>query len=121
MGLCQYIRQYSAHGKRPADTCFSGRTRDEWFKCNECLAFGSLQDGSYLGIGKDDTNVLTMVRFLLTEEAQKLIIGKHEVDLTRFNKIDTQGAPQMAVDKEANSLSRVYSYYSKFNLRLFYV
>ena len=38
-----------------------------------------------------------------------------------FNKIATQGAPQMAVDKEANSLSRVYSYYSKFNLRLFYV
>ena len=37
------------------------------------------------------------------------------------NKIATQGAPQMAVDKEANSLSRVYSYYSKFNLRLFYV
>ncbi len=28
---------------------------------------------------------------------------------TRFNKIATQGAPQMAVDKEANSLSRVYS------------
>ena len=41
--------------------------------------------------------------------------------LTRFNKIATQGAPQMAVDKEANRLSRVYSYYSKFNLRLFYV
>ena len=41
--------------------------------------------------------------------------------LTRFNKIATQGAPQMAVDKEANCLSRVYSYYSKFNLRLFYV
>ncbi len=41
--------------------------------------------------------------------------------ITRFNKIATQGAPQMAVDKEANSLSRVYSYYSKFNLRLFYV
>ena len=44
-----------------------------------------------------------------------------ERDLTRFNKIATQGAPQMAVDKEANSLSRVYSYYYKFNLRLFYV
>ena len=43
------------------------------------------------------------------------------VNLTRFNKIATQGAPQMAVDEEANSLSRVYSYYSKFNLRLFYV
>ena len=41
--------------------------------------------------------------------------------LTRFNKIATQGAPQMAVVKEANSLSRVYSCYSKFNLRLFYV
>ena len=39
---------------------------------------------------------------------------------TMFNKIATQGAPQMAVDKEANSLSRVYSYYSKFNLCLFY-
>ena len=44
-----------------------------------------------------------------------------KIYLTRFNKIATQGAPQMAVDKEANSLSRVYSYYSKFNLRLFYV
>ena len=42
-------------------------------------------------------------------------------DLTRFNKIATQGAPQMAVDKEANSLSRVYSYFSKFNLCLFYM
>ena len=41
--------------------------------------------------------------------------------LTRFNNIATKGAPQMAVDKEANSLSRVYSYYSKFNLRLFYM
>ena len=48
-------------------------------------------------------------------------ITSAQQDLTRFNKIDTQGAPQMAVDKEANSLSRVYSYYSKFNLRLFYV
>ena len=42
-------------------------------------------------------------------------------DLTRFNHIATQGAPQMAVDKEANSLSRVYSYYSKFILCLFYM
>ena len=51
-------------------------------------------------------------------------LDDHDVEaacLTRFNKIATQGAPQMAVDKEANSLSRVYSYYSKFNLRLFYV
>ena len=43
---------------------------------------------------------------------------------TRFNKIykiAIQGAPQMAVDKEAISLSRVYSYYSKCNLPLCYV
>ena len=37
MGLCQSTRQYNAHGKRPADTCSSGKTRDEWFKCNERL------------------------------------------------------------------------------------
>ena len=42
-------------------------------------------------------------------------------ELTRFNKIAIQGAPQMAVDKEAISLSRVYSYYYKCNLPLFYV
>ena len=51
---------------------------------------------------------------------EKVWIGT-EVDLTRFNKIATKGAPQMAVDKEANRLSRVYFYYSKFNLCLFYV
>ena len=33
-------------------------------------------------------------------------IGCHY--LTRFNKIAMQGTPQMAVDKEAISLSRVY-------------
>ena len=40
---------------------------------------------------------------------------------TRFNKISTQGTPQMAVDKEAICLSRVYSYYYKCNIPLFYV
>ena len=49
------------------------------------------------------------------------VISKEYYNLTRFNKIATQGAPQMAVDKEANSLSRVYSYYSKFILCLFYM
>ena len=34
--------------------------------------------------------------------------------LTRFNKIAIQGTPQMAVDKEAISLSRVYSHDSKY-------
>ena len=45
---------------------------------------------------------------------------KH-LDLTRFNKIAIQGTPQMAVDKEAICLSRVYSYYPKCNFPLFYV
>ena len=47
-------------------------------------------------------------------------LGLHigALHLTRFNKNATQGTPQMAVDKEANSLSIVYSYYSKFNLSL---
>ena len=56
----------------------------------------------------------------MTEPTQSSPMGKDKVNhldrpnfiqvyLTRFNKIATQGAPQMAVDKEANSLSRVYS------------
>ena len=39
----------------------------------------------------------------------------------RFNKIAIQGTPQMAVDKEAICLSRVYSYYYKCNLPFLYV
>ena len=35
----------------------------------------------------------------------------------RFNKIAIQGTPQMAVEKEAISLSRVYSYDSKRTCR----
>ena len=50
-----------------------------------------------------------------------LLDGFGVLDLTRFNKIATQGTPQMAVDKEAICLSRVYSYYPKCNLPLFYV
>ena len=51
-----------------------------------------------------------------------IMIDEHrEFLLTRFNKIAIQGTPQMAVDKEAVCLSRVYSYYYKCNLPLFYV
>ena len=35
-------------------------------------------------------------------------IDEYLASLTRFNKIAIQGTPQMAVDKEAISLSRVY-------------
>ena len=41
--------------------------------------------------------------------------------LTRFNKIAIQGTHQMAVDKEAICLSRVYSYYPKCKFPLFYM
>ena len=36
-GLCLSIRQYSVHGKHPADICYSERPHDEWFKYNDCL------------------------------------------------------------------------------------
>ena len=38
-----------------------------------------------------------------------------------INKNAIQGTPHMSVDKEAVTLSRVYSYYSMCNLPLFYV
>ena len=48
---------------------FLGRTRDKWFKCNERLhSFGSLHDGSYLGIGKDATNEVVGVDLFLSEK-----------------------------------------------------
>ena len=34
--------------------------------------------------------------------------NEYKLSLTRFNKIAIQGAPQVTVDKEAISLSRVY-------------
>ena len=56
----------------------------------------------------------------LGEKIREARLGWRE-DLTRFNKISIQGTPQMAVDKEAICLSRVYSYYPKCNFPLFYV
>ena len=47
--------------------------------------------------------------------------GVQRIDFTRFNKIAIEGTHQMAVDKEAISLSIVYSYYSKCNLSICYV
>ena len=68
----------------------------------------------------------TIVHALVTSKldyGNAVLFGINEPNkiLTRFNKIAIQGAPQMAVDKEAISLSRVYSYYPKCNLPLFYV
>ena len=45
------------------------------------------------------------------------VCSQCHVFLTRFNKIAIQGTPQMAVDKEAISLSRVYSYDFKCTCR----
>ena len=47
-----------------------------------------------------------MLRNTMGSGRYQLSRQKRYGDLTRFNKIATQGAPQMAVDKEANSLSR---------------
>ena len=61
---------------------------------------------------------------LLTPELQHVMPIVNPLDSIhhpRFNKIAIQGTPQMAVDKEAICLSRVYSYYFKCNLPLCYV
>ena len=57
----------------------------------------------------------------LSVVTEKVVILPFRSDLTRFNKIAIQGTSQMTVDKEVISLSRVYSYYSKYNLPSFYV
>ena len=69
----------------------------------------------------DNTNISDFFDTIISLTFYPIITLPTRFSDRRFNKIATQGAPQMAVDKEANSLSRVYSYYSKFNLRLFYV
>ena len=61
--------------------------------------------------------------------AHKRIVNRNDVYieridmhvLTRLNNIAIQGTPQMAVDKEAICVPRVYSYYFKCNFPLFYV
>ena len=59
MFMCQSIRQCSAYGKHPAVRVLvspDGHVTSPRLKCNERLhSFGSLHDGSYLGIGKDAT------------------------------------------------------------------
>ena len=45
----------------------------------------------------------------LSVVTEKVVILPFRSDLTKFNKIVIQGTPHMAVDKEAISLSRVYS------------
>ena len=58
----------------------------------------------------------------IQKRATKLIPGLRYLRFNkRFNKLAIQGTHQMAVDKEAICLSRVYSYYPKCNFPLFYV
>ena len=59
--------------------------------------------------------------YCFTKISIKLGVFCKKVIYNNFNKIAIQGSPQMAVDKEAIRLSRVYSYYSECYLPLFYV
>ena len=51
------------------------------------------------------------------EKIEIIFSNKRKIQLD----LPIQGTPQMAVDKEAICLSRVYSYYPKCNFPLFYV
>ena len=57
----------------------------------------------------------------LSVVTEKVVLSPFRSDLTIFNKIAIQRTPQIAVEKEAISLSRVYSYYSKYIIPLFHV
>ena len=101
----------------------------EWFQDNHmkvnpdkclCIVFGKVVNPGTFLISGNIVRPEKMVKLLGVHIDNKLNYGHHvshicqkagKQDLTRFNKIATQGAPQMAVDKEANSLSRVYYYY----------
>ena len=77
-----------------------------------------IQDGRHIirhAVFQDRQMSLT-----LSVVTEKVVIGSISISF-RFNKIAIQGTRQMAVDKEAISLSRVYSYYSKCNIPLFHV
>ena len=63
--------------------------------------------GYDIGINKTKTNCAKLPKYRV----------RAQIYLTRFNKIAIQGTLQMAVDKEAISLSRVYSYDSRCTCR----
>ena len=52
-----------------------------------------------------------MIHILVTNYYVSCIVAPLSMCLTRFNKTAIQGTPQMAIDKEAISLSKDYSYY----------
>ena len=118
-GDCIIIGDFN-HGNIKWDTLPSTGVEDQTFSCLVQDIFLS----QHVLEPTRATRVLDIVLSSQKEFVNNVVIQEplgSSDHLTRFNKIATQGAPQMAVDKEANSLSRVYSYYSKFNLRLFYV
>ena len=75
--------------------------------------------GTNIGLMRDTWTNSLRVQCLLNYVTQPMA----HIDFFKqdFNKIAIQGTPQMAVDKEAICLSRVYSYYPKYNFPLLYV
>ena len=66
-----------------------------------------------MGRGKGGTILVHIGTNNADKEGTTAIVDKYRMLL--------EGTPQMAVDKEAICLSRVYSYYPKCNFPLFYV
>ena len=90
------------------------------FKINGMSNIDTMYDASYFSIASSTTHAKTWLQQCL-DIGQFIRTETVVHNLTRFNKIAIQGTPQMAVDKEAICLSRVYSYYPKCNFPLFYV
>ena len=93
-------------------------------KCPITLTRDKLDDLPYLTVGTiGGLQLKRCSQYFYQMQMQMLLTGRQFCDffLIFFSKIAIQGTPQMAVDKEAICLSRVYSYYPKCNFPLFYV
>ena len=114
---CTLVRSYLSNRKQRVKL---GPHHSEWANTSKVVPQGSILGPLLFNIFINDIfNVLNKSTQYNYADDNTLSYSHH--NLTRFNKIAIQGTPQMAVDKEAICLSRVYSYYPKCNFPLFYV